>query len=228
VAAHKFTKKNMKQDSFLSSTEKALEFLQRNATVVGIGLLALVVVLVGGSYWQQSQEASRVEASYMLFQGQTFIDQGDFEGAVVPLRDCVEEHGGTDFGRYARVALVHALLGAGEVDQALAAADRYAYEIPADHPAVTELALIRATALADAGRPAEAAAAMESLISADLPDNTYIQRSLRRVQWLREAGDRAAAVAVLEELRDAAAAGEITPIGTELERELERTRALLD
>ncbi len=228
MAAHKFTKKDLKQDSFVSSTERALEFLQRNATVVGIGLLTLVVVLVGGSYWQQSQEASRVEASYMLFQGQTFIDQGDFEGAVVPLRDCVEEHGGTEFGRYARVALVHALLGAGEVDQALGAADRYADEIPADHPAATELALVRATALADAGRPAEAAAAMESLISAELPDNTYIQRSLRRVQWLREAGDRAAAVAVLEELRDAAAAGEITPMGTELERELERTRALLD
>ncbi len=228
MAAHKFTKKDLKQDSFISSTEKALEFLQRNATAVGIGLLALVVLLVGGSYWQQSQEASRIEASYMLFQGQTFIDQGDFEGAVIPLRDCVEKHGGSEFGRYARVALVHALLGAGEVDEALAAADRYAAEIPADHPASTELALIRATALADAGRPAEAAAAMEALISADLPDNTYIQRSLRRVQWLREAGDHAAAVAVLQELRDAAAAGQITPIGTELERELERTRALMN
>ena len=49
MAAQKFTKKDLKQDSFVEYIEKALEFLQRNATVVGVGFLLLVVLLVGGS-----------------------------------------------------------------------------------------------------------------------------------------------------------------------------------
>ena len=48
MAAQKFTKKSLKQDSFITYTERALEYLQRNATAVGVGLLVVVVLLVGG------------------------------------------------------------------------------------------------------------------------------------------------------------------------------------
>jgi len=226
VPPHKFTKKELKQDGFVDTTEKVLEFLQRNATAVGAGLLALVVLLVGGSYLQQSRQAAQVEASYMLFQGQQYIDQGDFEAAVMPLRDCVEEHGGTEFGRYARVALVHAMAGAGQVDLALQRADEFAAELAADHPASRELAVVRANVLADAGRYAEAASAMAGLITPDLEDRIYIQRTFRQAEWLREAGDGAGAIRVLEELRDKVAAGEVAQMGSEVQNQLELARAL--
>ncbi len=226
MAAHKFTKKDLKKDSFLDSTEKAIDFLQRNATAVGAGLLALVIILVGGSYWQQSQEAARVEASYMLYQGRSLIDQGQFEAAVLPLRDCVEQHGGSEFGHVARVALVNALLGAGEVESALAEAERFAAEFPGRPRAAEELALLPAAPLADAGRPGEAASVLAPLITGDLEDVVYIQRSLRRAQWLREAGQTGEAVSVLESLRDAIAAGEITERGNEVQKQLELARAL--
>jgi predicted negative regulator of RcsB-dependent stress response len=228
VPAHKFTKKDLKQDSFVNNTEKVLEFLQRNATAVGGGLLVLIVLLVGGSYLQQSREASRIEASYMLYQGQSFLSQGDFEAAIPPLQDCVEQHGGTEFGRYARPALVNAMLGAGQAEIALQEAERFASELPADHPAATELALVRANALADAGRYAEAAAAMGELIGDDLEDTVYVQRVLRQAEWLRVGGDLAGAEAALQGLHDRIAAGEITTsgLGREVERQLEMVRAL--
>ncbi|HOX26347.1 MAG TPA: tetratricopeptide repeat protein [Candidatus Krumholzibacteria bacterium] len=226
MAAQKFTKKELKKDSFVTWTERSLEFLQQNATVVGVAFLILVVLLVGGSYVMRGREAARTEASYLLFQGQTLLAQGDYELAMAPLQDCVDKHGGTEFGEFARVAVVQARLGLGEFDAALAAIDQYSAEIPADHAASGDLRLLRASVLADAGRFAEAADAMAGMITADLDDSIYYERSVLRSKWLLAAGQRDAALNLLEELRQAVASGELEVTGNDLENRLALARAI--
>ncbi|MDD5718841.1 MAG: hypothetical protein PHQ53_04060, partial [Candidatus Krumholzibacteria bacterium] len=62
MAAQKFTRKDLKKDSFVESTDRALSFIQQHATAVGAVLLILVVLLVGGSYVRKGQQAAKMEA----------------------------------------------------------------------------------------------------------------------------------------------------------------------
>ena len=227
MAAHKLTKKEIKQDSFITNMEKALEFLQRNATAVGAVLLIIVVLLVGGSYVQKGREASRVEASYMLYQGQMMLAQGEYEIAITPLQDCIDKYSGSEFGKFARVSLVQALLGAGETETALARLDEFMAEIPATHAAGQDLRSIQASAYADAGRFAEAADFQAALITDDLPDAVFYSRSVRRAEWLTKAGNNAAALAIYTDLESALAAGDLTVSGNDLANRMEVARALM-
>jgi tetratricopeptide (TPR) repeat protein len=226
VAAQKFTKKSLKQDSFITSTERALEYLQRNATAVGVGLLVVVVLLVGGSYLSKGRAAARVEASYMLYQGQTLLTQGEYEMAMGPLQDCIEKHGGSEFAKYARLNLVQALIDLGDAEGALARLDEYAADIPVGHPAYKNMQLLRVTALADAGRPGEAADALAPLITDELSDQVYFQRTVRQAEFLQEAGRGQEALALLEGLKSAVAAGDRQVLGDELDNRIEVARIL--
>jgi tetratricopeptide (TPR) repeat protein len=174
----------------------------------------------------KNQEASRVEASYMLYQGQMMLSQGDYDLALVPLQDCVDRHGNSEFGKIARVSLVQALAAAGDADGALAQADQYLAELGPSEPAHADLALMRAYILADAGRYAEAAEALAAQTSTDLPDLEYYSRTVRRAEWLSAAGQQAAARDLLEELKRAGDAGEVTVQANDLDNRLEVARAL--
>ena len=226
MAAQKFTKKDLKQDSFVESTEKVLEYLQRNATLVGIVLLVVVVLLVGGSYVRKGRAAAKAEASYMLYQGQMMVGQGDYDLAIGPLEDCIAEHGGSDYGKFARISLVQARLGLGQTDEALALIDSYLGEFGSGDPLNEDLLLLQANALADAGRYAEAAEVIAGLIRSDLPDAIYYDRTVRQAEWLREAGQAAAALTLLEELEAAADAGELQVYRQDLDHRLGVARAL--
>lgn len=227
MPAHKFTKKDLKrQDSFVSTTERFLEFGQRNATAIGVVLLVLVVVLVGGSYLRSSRADAAREASAMLYQGQTFLTEGNYAAAGSVLQDCIDSHGDTEFGRYARVAQVQAFLAAGDSDRALAQVQRYRDEIPADHAAATDLGLLEAYAVAAVGQPGEAADLIEEYISPGLTDAVYYERSVQRADWLSDAGRNTEAVAVLAELDRMARSGERTSFpANDLEKRLAVARA---
>ena len=224
MAAQKLTKKDLKQDSFVDWAEKTLEFLQANATSVGIVLLVAVVLLVGGSYVRKGQQAARAEASYMLYQGQMLLGQGDYAIALGPLQECVEKHGGTEFGKYARLSLVQARAGTGDHANALVKIDEYLGEVDRKHPVHADLKLLQAYVLADAGQFAEAAAALEVLTTSDLADDVYYERSIRRAEWLSTAGEHSQALSLLEELESAAAAGELDVFVQDLDNRLEVAR----
>ena len=224
MAAQKLTKKDLKQDSFVDWAEKALEFLQANATGVGVALLVLVVVLVGGSYLRKQQSAARTEASYILYQGQMLLGQGDYTLALGPLQECVEQYGGTEFGKYARLSLVQAHAGLGDAAGALAKIDEYLDEIDAGHPVHADLQVLRAYVLADVGEFAEAAAALAALTSTDLADDVYYERIVRQAEWLNSAGQPGQALVLLEGLESAAAAGELEVFAQDLENRLEIAR----
>jgi len=227
VAAQKLTKKDLKKkDSFITSTENLLEYVQRNATAVGIVLLAIVVLAVGGSYVRKGQQASRIEASYMLYQGQMLLSEGQFELAMAPLQDCIEKHGGSEFGKYARLSLVQAMLANDEPEAALARIDEYSGDVSADHPVARNLAVLRANGLADTGQFAEAADAIAATIDDHLADYEIYTRTVQQATWLQKAGDDAAALSLLENLRDRTAAGEIDNFGRDLDTRIEIARAL--
>lgn len=226
MPAHKFTKKDLKQDSFVSTTEKFLEFGQRNATVIGVVLLVLVVVLVGGSYLRNSRADAAREASAMLYQGQTFLAEGNYAAAGSVLQDCIDNHGGSDFGRYARVAQVQTFLASGEAERAVALVQQYRDDIPDGHPAARDLRLLEAYAVAAVGEAGEAADLIAGFITPDLPDGVFYERSVQRADWLRDDGRTTEAVGVLAELDRMVKSGERTAFPpNDLEKRLAVARA---
>jgi predicted negative regulator of RcsB-dependent stress response len=227
VAAHKLTRKELKQDPFVEKSERVLNFIQNNATAVGAVLVVLVVLLVGWSYVRKGQEAAQVEASYLLYHGQTLLSQGAYELAMAPLMDCIEKHGKSDYAQYARVSLVQAMLGAGEAEDALARVEVYRDEVRANHPARADLDLLHAYALADAGRHLEAAEALAALSLEGLNDPAVYDRHVQRSRWLHAAGDHAAAHQVLTELHQLIKSGELELPTSDIETRLEAARALM-
>jgi tetratricopeptide (TPR) repeat protein len=226
VSAHKFTKKDLKQDSFVSNVERAMEWGQKNATVIGVVLLVLVVVLVGGSYLRTSQRNAALEASAMLYRGQNLVAQGDFQAAMGPLQDCVDQHGDSEFANYARVSIIQALLAMNETEVALARVGEFKDAVPADHPAHGDLGVLEAYVLASAGKPGEAADAMEPFATRDLSDRMYYDRTVQRAEWLLDAGRAGEGIALLEGLDAAIRDGELDVAVGELEKRLAVARAL--
>jgi predicted negative regulator of RcsB-dependent stress response len=226
VAAQKFTRKELKQDPFVEKTQKSLEFIQQNATAVGAVLLVLVVVLVGASYVRKGQDSANIEASFLLYHGQTLLSQGAHELAMAPLQECIDKRGKTEYAKYARVSLVQAMLAAGQTDDALLRAELYRAELNPRHPARADLDKLYVHALADAGRYETAAATLGEMPSGGLTDIMIYDRYLQRSRWLQAAGDHAGAYQILNELRQAIISGELKLPASDIDQRLEVARAL--
>lgn len=227
VPAHKFTKQELKQDSFVDTTQRVLTYGQQHATLIGVILLVIVVVAVGGSYLKSSRENAAREASALLFEGQTLATQGDDMGARGPLEDCIELHGGSIFARTARLSLIQVYLNLGQPDQALALADESLDAVSGDPTTAEQLTVLRAHALAANGQYGEAADAMATTIGDDTPDMAVYQRSIVQAEWLMQAGQPDLARVVLEQLDEGIRTGQLeVAVGNDLTNRLGVARAL--
>ncbi len=227
MAAHKFTKQQLKQDSFVDTTRRLMDYGQRHATVIGIVLVAVIVLLVGGTYLETSRENAAREASALLYEGQVLLAQGDHVGAMGPLQDCIDLHGGTEFAPTARVSLIQAHLRVGDAQTALALVDEFKNEVPAGAPAHEDLAVLGAHAVAGTGDFKAAADALAATIDEETADQIRYQRRVTQTEWLQAAGLHGEAVRVLEELDAAVKSGDLDAmVGNDLANRLGVARAL--
>lgn len=227
MAAHKLTKKDLKHDGFLDRTEQALEFAQKNATALGIGLLVVVVLIVGFVYVRNSRAAARVQAGVLFHQGENLLAEGQYQTAMIPLQEAVDQYGGTDFGKYARVSLARAMLAVGDDEAALADIERWQQDVPAEHPASRGLKTARAAALANLDRYGDAAAVYDELAATAPSGQERYDMRLRQADCLRRGGQPREALAVLESLQTAVQTREIEVSNVAgLENQITLVRAL--
>ncbi len=228
MSTHKLTKKELKHDGFVEGTEKGLEFLQKHGMFLGLAILAVVVIIVGGTYLQKSKASSTTQASYLLYRGEGLLASGNLEGAQAPLQECIDRYGDTEFGRLARVSMAKAYLAAGANDDVVASVDLWLKDVPDDHPADRSLRLAKATALSSLQRHAEAAAAFGELAAAASSVGEVFEFTIRQSESLRQGGQAAEALRVLESLDARRAKGEITaPPSSDLRSRLEVLRAIV-
>jgi tetratricopeptide (TPR) repeat protein len=224
--APKFTRKNLKHDSFVEHTGELAAFLQEHFMKIGIGILVVVVVLVGISFYNQGRVKSSNSAAYLLYQGQSLLARGAYGAAQERLLQCTDRFGGTEFGKRAYLDLAHSLIAMGDPQSALATIEEGLGKVPARGELHDALLLFRATALSDLGRPAEAEAIYRQLLAANPSDVVRVDLTYRLSDCLRDAGRTREAVTVLEELRDAHARGEVDLVQRELETRIFTMRAL--
>jgi tetratricopeptide (TPR) repeat protein len=227
LSTHKLTKKDLKHDGFVEGTEKGLEFLQKHGMAIGLVAVAVVVIIVGGTYLQKSKASSASQASYLLYQGEGLLASGNLQGAQAPLQECIDRYGDTEFGRLARVGLAKAYLAGGANEDVVTSVDLWLKDVPADHPVNRSLRIARATALSSLHRYDEAATAFGELAASATDDADIFDMTIRQADCLRQAGKVAEALRLLEALDDRRARGEIkAPPTSDLRTRLEVLRAV--
>jgi predicted negative regulator of RcsB-dependent stress response len=227
VTAQKITRKQLKQDGFVAWTEKALEYVQRNYLFLAVGLLVIVAALVGSSWYRQGRANAKLEASRLLYEGQTALVNDEYGLARGRLQECVDRYGGSRFALIARVDLARALHGSGESEAALATADEALQSLAEDDDLRANVLGVKAAILSDLERYAESAAALSEILSdPDLPDRQRGQLTMHLAESYERAGQPAEALRVLEELRAAIGRGEVTGKARNLDSRIEYYRAL--
>jgi tetratricopeptide (TPR) repeat protein len=125
----KISKKELKEDALISSYVKVTGWYETNKKMVGMGVLALVVVVIGAYAYMNNRRANDEKASAELGKVYTYYDQGQFQLAIdgVPerniagLKSIVDNYGSSASGEMARFYLANCWFQLRKFDEALAA-----------------------------------------------------------------------------------------------------------
>ena len=118
----RITRKQLKQDEFISTADTVVSWIVDNWRPVAFGLAAVCAVVMlwwVGSHWTSSR-AER--ASYLLHQATSSIDEAaagsDTSAAEEQLREVIDRYGRTEQADQARIYLARLALGRGDTDAA--------------------------------------------------------------------------------------------------------------
>ena len=226
MSAQKLSRKQLKQDSFLDSIARTVEFVQENYVKLALGIGVVVVVVIAVSMYFQGQQKAREQASFLLYQGESLMYRGAYEAARERLQECHDRFGGTLFGKRAGLDLGHTYLALGNPEQALATLDGLANHADQKAAMHRELQMLRATALVDLQRYDEAAAAYRQLREEDLDPNERYEVDMRLADCLRLSGQVQEGLNILEDLKAAIDRGDIPSASRDLDTRLQIFRAL--
>ena len=223
---HKITRKDLKQDSFVDSIGRGVEWLQENYLKLGLGILAIVVMIVGISLYNQGQTKSRHSSSYLLYQGQSLLSRGSYSPARQRLQECIDRFGGTVAGKHARLDLAHALIALGENEAALLTLEDGLRIVGKAEQLHHNLLVFKATTLANLERYAEASDIYRDLLDAGPGDGERLELTMRLADCLRSTGRVQESIEVLEALQKDIERGDINVPSRDLESRLLMYRAL--
>ncbi|RMG64769.1 MAG: tetratricopeptide repeat protein [Calditrichaeota bacterium] len=168
-ARKKFTKKELKEDKFILFALKAKDFLEQNASRIGLVVLGAVVLFFGFTYYKNQQKEKTAQGALALIQAQMTIQQGNQQAAMEKLSNIAEQYSGTPAGAQATYALGRYYLEKGEFETARQYFERYLDDY-GDDPVLKAAALAGyADCLLNQGKPEEAANFYEKAARVD-PD----------------------------------------------------------
>ncbi len=121
----RITKKEMKQDKFVTYSLKVSEWIQKhlNQVLMGAGGVILVAVIV--FFVLSSQAKRQLKASELLGKSNLELQAGNIGQAVVDLQTVVNEYGGTKSAKQATFSLAAAYFYAKDYVQAQSMFEKY-------------------------------------------------------------------------------------------------------
>ncbi|GAB4379145.1 MAG: hypothetical protein Kow0042_28230 [Calditrichia bacterium] len=90
----KITRRELKEDKFVTFTLKARDFIEENAKLlvrVGIGVLILIILV---SFYVRSKRSANIQANALLGEAQLLMMQGDTSRVETLLKQLVEDYSG--------------------------------------------------------------------------------------------------------------------------------------
>ncbi|MCB9067721.1 MAG: tetratricopeptide repeat protein [Calditrichia bacterium] len=95
-AKKKFSKKELKEDQFIMATIQAKSFVEKNATKIAGGVVAVIAILVLGYFWTQSKKNAEETATTMLTQAQFELQNNQRDVAIATYTSIMDEYSGTN------------------------------------------------------------------------------------------------------------------------------------
>lgn len=148
--------------------ETAIEWARQHQRPLAIGGIVVAAAVVVGLLWSASAAKKEANASRALMAHEGTVRSGNIALAQSDLRDFLVRYDGTKAAINGRILLAKVYLDDAKVDSAIAALD----QVGSPGPFAVSFNMIRGSALEQADRPAEAAAAYEAAAGAAGSDAT--------------------------------------------------------
>jgi outer membrane protein assembly factor BamD (BamD/ComL family) len=132
MSPQRITKKEMKQDKFVTYSLKVSEWIQKhlNEVLMGVGAVILVGAIV--FFILSSQAKKERNATRLLGKASIELQAGNIEEAVANLQTVVNDYGGTKSAGRASFFLATAHYYVGDYDQAQSMFEKYLKEYKGD------------------------------------------------------------------------------------------------
>lgn len=95
--AKRISKKQIKQDSFVTTALKASEYFQKNKNYFYMGLGVLVVIILAIYLIGYSSSQKAINSENLFAEGQLAAAMGQWEQSIISYRQLVDEYSATDF-----------------------------------------------------------------------------------------------------------------------------------
>ena len=215
MSRRRLSKKQLKQDKFVSTTFEMAQFAKEHARKVIVASIALVILLVGSLYYWNYRSHLEIRAANLLMGAQAAYDAGNYQLAITDLEKFEAEFSGTKRADEALFVLANAHFRTASYDSARTVLQRFVSRYSDDSPFSSQAYYLLGCTLENLQAYADAASAY--LRAADCARFDYERARFRM----------AAARAFHEAGRDDEAEGQYRRVLDDSPDELDASRAAL-
>ena len=168
-ARRKITKKELKEDQLVTFYFNARKFIDKNGKTLGIGLGAVVVLIILTGFVINSKKQSNLKAGFDLYSAAILVERGEHHTAKEVLQTSIESYAGTGNAAIALLKLADAYYNTQEFDSTVYFADEFLHVYRGkDDILMSSGYNLKASALEELGKLEEAAEAY-LMVSAKFP-----------------------------------------------------------
>jgi TolA-binding protein len=124
-ARKRITKRQIKEDKFVTFYFKAVDFLKENMNKVTIGLVAVLAIIVLIMLFRQSKKSAELNASVQLAKANSEIAHGQYQQSIDILLNMVNNYSGTSSASRGVYMLAHTYYQSGEYENAITYFKKY-------------------------------------------------------------------------------------------------------
>ena len=201
MSPNRLTKKQLKEDTFISTTVRVWEYVREHQNMVFIGLIVIVVIIAGALWVSSARRQTREAAANQLADALTHYRSGNFKTAEEFFKLVTNRHKNMREGVYATYFIGKCALEDGRNLEAIDALNSYLAQSNR-YPFFHDAAMAgKATALENERRYEEAAEVYlelaENLKTNDFYKKEYLERAAVN---LKQSNQKDRAIEVMEKL----------------------------
>ena len=170
-ARRKISKKELKEDKLVTFYFNARKFIDNNGKALGIGIGAVVVLIILAGFVVKSKKQSNLKAGYDLYSAEILVEREDHNSAKEVLQNTIESYSGTGNAAIALFKLAEVYYNTQEFDSTVFFTEEFLHLYHGkDEILMCSAYNLKASALEDLGKLEEAAAAY-LMVAEKFPDN---------------------------------------------------------
>jgi tetratricopeptide (TPR) repeat protein len=202
----KITKKELKQDTLITSYMKVTGFYDTNKRWINYGAIALVVIVVGTAVFLKGRATDNELATTKLAVIHQFYDNGQYQAAIdgaperglVGLKSIADQYGSTHAGDLARFYLADSYYQLGKFAEALEAFKEYS---PSDDLLKASRYAGIAACSEALGNYTDAGKYFEDAAGSEQTDNSIAEDLSNAARCFAQGGDKSRALDILKRIK---------------------------